>query len=127
MPHVKLLGTADLARFHREFHPRALREEGIVLKAEECYLSSQGGLLLVECSVVEGHLRQGFLITASAQGDESIVRLSSRTHPEKTDGVLRCVAWIGAWLQAGAPGTSFVSTNLDPVLARPFPSESLAP
>lgn len=127
MPHVKLLGEADLAAFHRDFRPRLVREGELLLKAEECYLASQSGHLLVECSVREGHLRQGFFLSATSRDGECVVRLSSRTQPEKTAGVLRAVAWIGSWIGARSPRAALASTNLDPVLAIPFSADALAP
>lgn len=126
MPHVKLGAALELSRFHQAFAPRVLREEPLVLKAEECYLSSHGRLLLVECVSVEGHLRQGFFVVAFSADGETVVRLSPRTHPEKTDGVLRCVAWIAGWLHAFQPEAESRTTNISTRLARPFPPESTA-
>ena len=112
MPHCQIVGPVSLPEFHRDFRPRAVTSEGMILKAEECFLSSHGRVLMLECLVAEGYLRQGFFILVTADEEGAMVRLLPRTSPEKTEGVKRCLAFVARWLRDSSPGAAFGKTNL---------------
>jgi hypothetical protein len=125
MPHREVLGNIDLASFHREFQPRTLTEGRTVTKALAAYLETRGTALLIECLVVEGHLRQGFFLIASTREGSVLVRVHPRSAPEKTPGVKRAVAWIAAWISARTPGATSGTTNLEPAALAEFPPDAL--
>lgn len=122
MPHVRYSGSLDLVGFHRAFSPRALEEPGLVAKATACYLDHEGQTLLVDCTTVEGRLRQNYFAVATVSPDGSVVRLLPKTSPEKSPGVFRTLAWIAQWLAASSGGKSIQSSNLGAALETPFPA-----
>lgn len=126
MPHREVRGDVDLAAFHRQFLPRTLSEGRTVSRALAAYLETRGAALLVECLVVEGHLRQGFFLLASAREGSVLVRIHPRSEPEKTPGVKRAVAWLAAWLAARTPGALPGTTNLEPLILVEFPPDAVA-
>jgi len=120
MPHLEVQGAVDLAGFHARFRPRALQDQGRVLRLTEAFLSARGTSLLLECLTVEGNLRQSFFALVAAGGGGAMVRLLPRTMPEQTDGVKRCLVWIALWLQSETAGATLGKTNLQEWLVLPF-------
>ena len=127
MPHCELVGPCDLARFHLRFQPRSIRESGQILKVNDAFLSTGGHSLLLDCIVIEGGLRQSFLVVATTHPAGVMVRLWPRIAPEQTPGVKRCLAWVTLWLQASWPGTAVGKTNLREQMAAPLPPAAVQP
>ncbi|MEZ4655159.1 MAG: hypothetical protein R3E12_16590 [Candidatus Eisenbacteria bacterium] len=121
MPHVELVGEIDLAAFHARFAPRSWNDEEAITKVDGCFLAHDGRSCLIECQVIEGYLRQAFLVLVTTRPSGLMVRLYPRTAPEKTHAVRRCLAWIARWLGEPLPRLELGSTNLEIELTEPWP------
>lgn len=98
MPHVQLEGRCDLRSFWERFQGGTHREGDTVLKAGAAYLSRDAARILIDCTVVEGFLRQAFLVEVHVRERGAAVRLFHASQPEKSEGVRLCLAWIARLL-----------------------------
>lgn len=112
MPHLEILGRPDLRSLHAAFVPRMHRENTVVLRMEDAYLSPDAERMLVECLVVEGHLKQNLFVLAHTRPEGVMVRLSPRSAPEKTDGVKQLLVWIARWIATSTGDWKVGVTNL---------------
>ncbi|MBM3287790.1 MAG: hypothetical protein FJY88_10645 [Candidatus Eisenbacteria bacterium] len=112
MPHVLISGPCDLRRFWESFAPTLIRNERLIVKAVDVYVASGGKRALVECAVIEGFLRQSFLIELAEREGGMVVRLFGSQKPEKTDGVRYALGWIAHILVQRMPGCRMIAANL---------------
>jgi len=113
LPHVVIAGPIDLEAYARAFEPIVVRVGRDVLRADDLYLERGGRALLIEALAVEAGRRMPFYIKVSAHDRGSAtVRIDPLTHPERSDGVKRLVAEVGADLLRLSPGTRLDVTNL---------------
>jgi hypothetical protein len=127
VPHVELIDAVTLPQFHARFRPRTLREGERVFRVLSSFLAHDARSLLLECVVVEGHLRQSFFMLLAAHESSTMLRLLPRTSPEKTEGVTRCLAWVAAWLAEESPNSRVGRTNLQGLIPRPKPPHNPMP
>ncbi len=120
MPHREIKGSVDLAAFVRDFEVQTLREGSAVIKMLVAFLAHDQRSALVECVVVEGHLRQGFFVLLGQRNEVTVGRVHPRSSPEKSPGVKRCIAWVTEQLHRSNPGSEFGNTNLEEVYRAPF-------
>jgi len=121
LPHVLVAGAAGLEAFHAGFQPAGFTEGGVVHRVLAAYLCHDRRGVLLDCLVVEGHLRQGFFVLLTESPEGIMVRLLPRTSPQKTAGVKRLLVWIASRLRAGTPGAEFGRTNLAAQMQTPLP------
>lgn len=109
-----------MAAFVRDFEVRTLREGSTVIKMLVAFLAHDERSALVECVVVEGHLRQGFFVLLGKRDEVTVGRVHPRSAPEKSPGVKRCIAWVTDQLHKSNPGSEFGNTNLEEPFRAPF-------
>ena len=113
MPHVVIQGPIDLTAYARDFEPIRMLHGSDVLRADTLYLDRSGRTVLIEALAVEGRRKLPFYIKISAhEGRRATVRIDPQTHPERSEGVKRIVAAVGADLLARTPGSRLERTNL---------------
>ena len=113
MPHVVIDAEIDLRAYAAHFAHLHILHAGDVLKTEALYLERSGRTLLIHAVAVESGRTQTFYVRVSAQDRGSVsVRIDPLTKPERSEGVKRIVAGIGADLLARAPGAKVRTTNL---------------
>ena len=113
MPHVVIAGAVDLRGYAGDFAPTVIREGGDVLRADRIYLDAEGRTALIDALVVEAGRKQPFYVKISAHERGSVtVRIDPLTRVERTEGVKRLVARIGADLLARSPDARVEVTNL---------------
>ncbi len=133
MPHVLVTGPSRVATYWERFAPAIERSEGRILRSITAYLACRENRVLVECTVMEGFLRQVFLIELLQRDDGALVRLFHGSSPEKTDGVRHCLAWIAAELRAQDPACSWNTEHLGMEIpsslrsGRPVPDRGTGP
>jgi hypothetical protein len=104
MPHVQIDGPCDVRSYWERFEPRVHRDGDRILKTTQTYL--------VECTVVEGYLRQNFLAQLVPKQGGALVRIFHGSHPEKTEGIRHCLAWIASELLSQNPACRWSADNL---------------
>jgi len=112
MPHVVIAGRVDLTRYARDFKALVLRADGDVLRADALYLERSGRAALIEALAVEAGRKLPFYVKISMHSERATVRIDPLTHPERSEGVKRIVAAIGADLLRHTPGAQIEVTNL---------------
>ena len=112
MPHVQIDGPCSIRAYWERFEPQVHREGERILKMTQIYLAHQDRSVLVECTVVEGYLRQHFLAQLVPKDQGALVRIYHGSHPEKTEGVRYCLAWIASQLLAENPNCRWAADNL---------------
>lgn len=113
MPHVVIAGSVDLEAYARAFEPIVVRVGRDVLRADTLYLERSGRALLIEALAVEAGRRMPFYIKVSTHDrGRTTARIDPLTHPERSDGVKRLVAEVGADLLRRTPGARIEVTNL---------------
>jgi hypothetical protein len=112
MPHVLLEGACDLDAFWKRFEAASTRIGDTVLKASDAYANGDTSRVLVDCTVVEGYLRQTFLVEVAARDEGLLIHLFHGTRPEKSEGVRLCLGWIAALLASGPPPLRWAADNL---------------
>lgn len=113
MPHVVIRGDVDLAAYARAFRPLRVRQGSDLLHAERVYLPSDARNLLVEALAVERGRKLSFYVKISRHDRGTVtVRIDPLTAVDRTPGVQRLVAEIGADLLARTPGSAVEVTNL---------------
>jgi hypothetical protein len=122
VPHVVIDGQIDLVDYAKRFAPLDVRETRDVLRTEHVYLERSGRSMLIQALAVEAGRTQTFYVRISLHDRGSAsVRVDPLTNPERSEGVKRIVAAIGADLLAHTPGARVRTTNLV------LPSSSIAP
>jgi hypothetical protein len=113
VPHVVIDAEVDLRGYAERFAHVRIADAGDVLKTEAVYLERSGRTLLIQAVAVEAGRTQQFYVRISAQDRGSVsVRIDPLTKPERSEGVKRIVAGIGADLLARTPGAKVRTTNL---------------
>ena len=112
MPHVQIEGACSLRTFWERFEPQVHREGEQILKTTQAYLAKEERSVLVECTVVEGYLRQHFLASLVPKDKGALVRIFHGSAPEKTDGVRCCLAWIASQIIGQNPDCRWAADNL---------------
>jgi len=112
MPHVQVAGPCRIAAYWETFEPAIDRGGDRIIRSITAYLARGENRLLVECTVIEGFLRQVFLVEMIQRDGGVLVRLFHGLMPEKTAGVRYCLAWIAAGLCAQDPACSWDARNL---------------
>ena len=112
MPHVQIDGPCSIRAYWERFEPQVHREGERILKMTQIYLAHQDRSVLVECTVVEAYLRQHFLAQLVPKDQGALVRIYHGSHPEKTEGVRYCLAWIASQLLAENPNCRWAADNL---------------
>jgi hypothetical protein len=113
LPHVVIEGAVDLVDYAKRFAPLDVHEVRDLLRTEHVYLERSGRSMLIQALAVEAGRTQTFYVRISVhdRGTAS-VRVDPLTNPERSDGVKRIVAGIGADLLARTPGARVRTTNL---------------
>jgi hypothetical protein len=113
MPHVVIDAEIDLRAYAERFAHLRIVDTGDVLKSEAVYVERSGRALLIQAVAIEAGRTQTFYVRVSAQERGSVsVRIDPLTRPERSEGVKRIVAAIGADLLACTPGAKVRTTNL---------------
>lgn len=112
MPHVQIAGPCKVVTYWEHFEPSIDREGDRIVRSITAYLARRENRVLVECTVIEGFLRQVFLIEAIQRDDGVLVRLFHCSTPEKTPGVRYSLAWIAASFCSQDPTCSWDTSNL---------------
>jgi hypothetical protein len=112
MPHVQIDGTCDIRGYWESFEPQTFRQAERIVKTHEAYRARGARGLLIECTVVEGYLRQNLLVQIVVKDGGALVKIFHVSHPEKTDGVRHCLAWIATTLIEKNPGSLWAGDNL---------------
>ena len=113
MPHVVIDGEVDLRAYAERFVHLQITKTRDVLKTEGLYVERSGRALLIHALAVEAGRTQTFYVRISAQDRGSVsVRIDPLSKPERSEGVKRIVAEIGADLLAHSPGAKVRTTNL---------------
>ena len=108
-----IAGAVDLRVFAEDFAPIVVRRGGDVLRADRLYLDHEGRTALIDALVVEAGRKLAFYVKISAHERGTVtVRIDPRTRVERSDGVKRLVARIGAELLARSPDARIEVTNL---------------
>jgi hypothetical protein len=103
----------DLRAYAERFAHLRIVNTGDVLKTEALYLERSGRALLIQAVAVEAGRTQTFYVRVAAQERGSVsVRIDPLTRPERSEGVKRIVAAIGADLLTHTPGSKVRTTNL---------------
>jgi hypothetical protein len=107
-------GACTLEAYARELVPMLRRlPGGDVLRTQGVFLERFGRALLIEALAVERGRKTGFYVRlASHEDGRCSVRVDPATQVERTDGVKRIVAEVGADLLARSPGATVRVTNL---------------
>jgi hypothetical protein len=121
MPHVSITGPCSVAAYWEHFEPAIDRQGDRIVRAITVYLARRENRALIECTVVEGYLRQIFLVEMIQREDGALVRLFHGSSPEKTEGVRYCLAWIAKALLAQDPACAWKTQNLGIPLPPTFP------
>jgi len=122
VPHMVFENGVDVEVYWRDFKPSLERDGASVLKLERCFLDSERQVAQVEAFVIEGHLRQKFLVSLSAKDDGSVtVHLEPFTDPQKTPGVHRIIAMIAEDVSRRFPAATAGNHNLHQVLKAKIP------
>jgi hypothetical protein len=113
MPHVVIEGELDLRAYAESFAHLRLAEPRDLLRTENVYLERSGRSLLIQALAVEAGRRQTFYVRISLHDRGSVsVRIDPLTKPERSEGVKRIVAALGADVVARMPGAKVRTTNL---------------
>lgn len=112
MPHVRLVGPCKVRSYWDSFEPKVRREGDLILKTIQAYLAPDDLAVVVECTVVEGYLRQQFLAHLIQKDDGALVRLFHASAPEKTVGVRHCLGWIASQVLEMNETCRWASDNL---------------
>jgi hypothetical protein len=112
MPHVELLGNVGASAVQEHLEPVTAKVGGCVFKTRACYLRSDGRDLLVECLVVEGFLKQEFLVEIRDRDGGVMVRLYGGSRVQRTGGVKSFLAWLARRIAGAHPDLTVGTTNL---------------
>ena len=112
MPHVQVRGARPLAELQAGLRHQVEQDPPQVLKLREAFLAREGREMILEAIVVEGYLRQSFLVLVRADAHALVVRCHPFSHPQKTEGVKRLIAHVGRLCRDHSPGAAFGNTNL---------------
>ena len=112
MPHVVIDGEIDLGAYAQRFAHLHITNTRDVLRTEAVYVERAGRALLIQALAVEAGRTQRFYVRVSAQEHGAGVRIDPLSRPERSEGVKRIVAEIGADLLARSPGAKVRTTNL---------------
>lgn len=118
MPHVQVVGPCQVSAYWEQFEPSVDRAADRIVRTLTAYLACRENRVLVECTVIEGFLRQVFLVELIQRDNGALVRLFHSSTPEKTPGVRYCLAWIAARICAQNPSCSWDTRNLGIELPR---------
>jgi hypothetical protein len=105
-------GEVDLRAYAERFAHLHITKTRDVLKTEAVYVERAGRALLIQALAVEAGRTQTFYVRVSAQERGASVRIDPLSRPERSEGVKRIVAEIGADLLARSPGAKVRTTNL---------------
>ena len=112
MPHVQVDGPCRVAAYWETFEPAIDKGKDRIVRSLAAYLACRENRVLVECTAIEGFLRQVFLVEMIQRDNGALIRLFHGPAPEKTAGVRYCLAWIAASLCAQDPACSWDARNL---------------
>ena len=118
MPHVEIVGPCrvrDLAARLQDFEVQQLP---FVAKIQDTYLSSDGARLLLDTLLVEGYLRQSFLLLVKDEEGGVLIRCHPSSAVQKTEGVKTLIVMLGRRCLELCPGGRVGHTNLQAWLAR---------
>lgn len=116
MPHVELQGSICCRDVHESFQPATSKAEGAVLKTRASYLRSDEQEVLLEALVVEGYLKQEFLVQMRNRDAGILIRIYPGTPVQRTDGVKHCLVWLAKDLRKRDSNLSIGTTNLQSFL-----------
>jgi hypothetical protein len=116
MPHVELQGSIRCRDVHKSFQPATSKVEGAVVKTRASYLRSDEQEVLLEALVVEGYLKQEFLVQMRNRDVGILIRIYPGTPVQRTDGVKRCLVLLAKDLQKRDSNLSIGTTNLQSFL-----------
>ena len=113
MPHVVIDAEIDLRAYAEQHVPLCVRAERDILRTEQLYLERAGRAVLIQAVAIEAGRTQTFYVKIAAHDRGSVsVRVDPLTKVERSEGVKRLVAAIGADLLARNPGARGRTTNL---------------
>ena len=114
MPHVVIDGHCDLRGYARDLPMLLLRlPGGDLLRTQAVFVEREGRALLIDALAIESGRKTPFFVRVQAHDDGRLsVRVDPGSQVERTDGVKRIVAEIGADLLAQTTGASVRVTNL---------------
>jgi hypothetical protein len=112
MPHVELKGPFTTRALHESFEPASERLGDAVFKTSASYLRKDAAEILIEALVVEGYLKQEFLVQVRDRDGGLLIRLFPATPVQRTEGVKRFIVWLARRFQAASPGLVMGTTNL---------------
>ena len=121
MPHVRIQGPCRAKAYWESFQPQVYRTEAWILKTTHAYLARRDERVVVECTVVEGYLRQHFLAELVQKEDGLLVRIFHASTPEKTEGVRACLAWLASQVTGQSLHCQWDTDNLG-LIDHPFRS-----
>jgi len=121
MPHVRIDGPCDIRSYWERFEPKIHRDRDRIIKATHAYLAQQDQRVLVECTVVEGYLRQHLLAELVQKEGGALVRIFHESNPERTEGIRTCLAWIASEIIGQCPACRWAADNLG-LVDHPFQS-----
>jgi hypothetical protein len=107
-----IAGEIDLRGYAERFAHLHITNTRDVLRTEAVYVERAGRTLLIQALAVEAGRTQTFYVRVSAQEHGASVRIDPLSRPERSEGVKRIVAEIGADLLARSPGAKVRTTNL---------------
>ena len=116
IPHVVLEGDLQIKNIFREIEDLFIKEENLLIRSTNSFLSKDETLILLETLVIENGVKNQFFMMINQRDDGVVVRIHPMKDIEKTNGVKRSLAEIGNQIIVKFEGAKIGKTNLSEFL-----------
>jgi hypothetical protein len=116
IPHVVIEGKLNTQEIFKIIEPLFIKEENLLLKSTNLFLSQDETIILIEILVIEDSNKNQFFAIVNQRDDGVVVRIHPMIDVEKTNGVKRSLAEIGKQILNKFAGAKIGKTNLSDFL-----------
>ena len=116
IPHVVLKGNIQIEEIFRNLDPIFIKEDGLIIRVTNSFLSQDNETILVETLVIEEGNKNQFFIVINQREDGIVIRIFPGTDVEKTDGIKRSLAELAKQILSNYSTLKVGKTNLQDFL-----------
>jgi len=116
IPHVVIEGELNTQEIFEKIEPLFIKEENLLIRSTNSYLSTDKKTILVETLVIENRNKNQYFAIVNHRDDGVVVRIHPMLDIEKTNGIKRALAEIGKQILENFGGTKVGKTNLSDFL-----------